>query len=43
MNQPLPSFTCPDCKMTSYNPNDVYWNYCGNCHRFIYDVPKRLR
>jgi len=29
-----PSFTCPDCHMTSYNPNDIKHNYCGNCHEF---------
>lgn len=27
-----PSFTCPDCGMTSYNPNDIREGYCGNCH-----------
>jgi len=25
-------FTCPQCQMTSYNPNDVAQGYCGNCH-----------
>ena len=29
-----PSYTCPVCKMTSYNPNDIQHRYCGNCHRF---------
>lgn len=35
--------------MTSQNPNDEKWNYCGDCHRF-HDDPlshkeamKRLR
>jgi len=27
-----PSFTCPKCGMTSYNPNDIREGYCGNCH-----------
>ena len=30
-----PSFTCPVCLMTSYNPNDVAKRYCGNCHTFF--------
>lgn len=29
-----PSFTCPKCEMTSYNPNDIAQGYCGNCHEF---------
>jgi hypothetical protein len=28
------SFTCPICRMTSYNPNDIEHGYCGNCHAF---------
>lgn len=28
------SFTCPDCGMTSYHPEDVRQGYCGNCHAF---------
>jgi protein-arginine kinase activator protein McsA len=28
------SITCPECGMTSYNPNDVAEGYCGNCHAF---------
>lgn len=27
-----PSFTCPRCGMTSYNPTDISEGYCGNCH-----------
>jgi hypothetical protein len=27
-----PSITCPECGMTSYNPNDIREGYCGNCH-----------
>jgi hypothetical protein len=29
---PEPSFTCPRCKMTSHNPNDIREGYCGSCH-----------
>lgn len=29
-----PSFTCHVCDMTSYNPNDIEWGYCGNCHGY---------
>lgn len=25
---------CLHCGMTSHNPNDVAFRYCGNCHRF---------
>ena len=28
------SFTCPKCRMTSYNPNDERFGYCGNCHEW---------
>lgn len=27
------SITCPTCKRTSHNPNDVEQGYCGFCHR----------
>jgi hypothetical protein len=33
-----PSITCPVCKMTSYNPNDIAQKYCGNCHKFHSDL-----
>ena len=26
------SITCPKCKATSYNPNDVEQGYCARCH-----------
>lgn len=29
-----PSFTCPQCSRTSYNPNDAEHGYCGACHAF---------
>lgn len=28
------SITCPQCKMTSYHPEDIKQKYCGNCHQF---------
>ena len=28
------SYTCPYCQMTSHNPNDERYKYCGNCHKF---------
>lgn len=30
-------FTCPQCGMTSYNPNDIRESYCGNCHQWTGD------
>ena len=27
------SYTCPGCGMTSYHPEDVRHQYCGNCHK----------
>jgi hypothetical protein len=29
------SFTCPDCGRTSWNPLDVFEQYCGNCHEWF--------
>ena len=29
-----PSYTCPLCGRTSYNPNDLANQYCGACHQF---------
>jgi hypothetical protein len=29
-----PSYTCLDCGRTSYNPNDIANQYCGNCHEY---------
>jgi RNase P subunit RPR2 len=31
------SITCNKCNMTSYNPNDIKYKYCGNCHEFLED------
>lgn len=28
------SYTCLTCGMTSYNPNDIANQYCGNCHEY---------
>lgn len=25
-------FTCPRCRRTSHNPDDVREGYCGHCH-----------
>lgn len=33
-----PSITCPRCRWTSYNPNDVEQRYCGHCHMFHEDM-----
>lgn len=34
----LPSeITCPKCRKTSHNPNDITNNYCGNCHWWTSD------
>lgn len=38
-----PSFTCPVCDMTSHNPNDVEWGYCGNCHGYTGTVDAMMK
>lgn len=30
----IQSITCPKCRRTSYNLNDVKHRYCGYCHQF---------
>lgn len=35
------SFTCPQCGMTSHNPDDEREGYCGNCHEFTGRPVKR--
>lgn len=30
MTTEQPSITCPRCRRTSYNPNDIESKYCGN-------------
>lgn len=32
-NQKSESYTCPNCGMTSYHPEDVKHEYCDNCHK----------
>ena len=32
------SYTCPACGMTSYHPEDVRHEYCGNCHKTRLEV-----
>lgn len=34
-----PSYTCPRCGATSYNPNDLRERYCGRCHLFLNPPP----
>jgi ribosomal protein L37E len=36
-----PSFTCPRCGRTSYNPADVKEGYCGNCHDWTRGTERR--
>lgn len=46
------SITCPQCGLTSYNPNDIRERYCGRCHQWheqmgvevwvIYSRPKDM-
>ena len=37
-----PSITCPACGMTSHNPSDVTYGYCGHCHAFTGAHPDLL-
>lgn len=32
------SITCPQCGLTSHNPNDIRAKYCGHCHKFHADM-----
>lgn len=32
-----PSFTCPCCGATSYNPTDIEQGFCGACHTWTGD------
>jgi ribosomal protein L37E len=38
-----PSFTCPRCGRTSYNPNDAREGYCGACHDWTRTTPPSPR
>jgi hypothetical protein len=30
----FPSIKCPQCRMVSYNENDIKHKFCGNCHEW---------
>jgi hypothetical protein len=32
VSEPRPTFTCPCCRVTSPNPDDVRERYCFRCH-----------
>ena len=35
-DNPTPdTFECPDCKMVSYNRNDIEHSFCGACNKFF--------
>ena len=36
------SITCPECKLTSYNPNDITHMYCGNCHKYFPRADRKM-
>lgn len=36
-------FTCPDCKISSPNPNDVKYCYCAMCHNFKFQTVEDVR
>jgi ribosomal protein S27AE len=33
------AITCLRCGLESFNPNDVQFLYCGQCHKFHKAVP----
>jgi hypothetical protein len=35
------SIVCPQCGFRSYNPHDIEHRYCGQCHQFHDQLPKR--
>lgn len=35
--QTITRITCPVCRRTSYNPNDITERYCGYCHWWTSD------
>lgn len=37
------SYTCPGCGMTSYHPEDVRHEYCGNCHKTRLEIETNRR
>ena len=38
-----PHFTCPECGIKSWNPNDIHERYCGRCHIFFAFEDRALR
>lgn len=36
-SDPLTTFTCPDCRLTSPSKDDVENSYCVGCHEFKYE------
>ena len=28
-------FTCPDCKLTTYNKEDIRYRHCGRCNKYF--------
>jgi hypothetical protein len=35
------SFTCPECRRTSYHPVDEQVGWCGACEAFTRDTPQQ--
>jgi hypothetical protein len=40
---PPPAFVCPRCSAKSWHPDDGKHGYCGRCHAFTGEVPRRVR
>jgi hypothetical protein len=36
-----PTIRCETCGRVSYNPNDIEQKYCGACHKFADDPPRK--
>lgn len=36
-----PSIKCPQCRMISYNENDIKFKFCGKCHQWHEDMEFR--
>ena len=37
-HEQYPHVKCPVCDMTSYNPHDIEWGWCGNCNAYTSHV-----
>lgn len=37
-----PFFQCPRCGKQSYHPDDIRYQYCGNCHDFTVVKPVEM-